>query len=191
MEVRNFRVRCGKRFRWVFSLIRVPSPRATMTAFMDSLHLDAANLLLVLSVPGYRFLKAFLDRHDWFPSQKRPGLLDIGPRLIHVGRVRRVTLESRRLAQQLLQQRDEVDQVERRAPAAKVNDLISQFLYRHDRAAGDVVDIGEIPRLPPVAEQLYRHALVDPLDESEWRHIRPAGWPKHREIAKDTDVEAI
>ena len=83
---------------------------------------------------------------------------------------------------------ENVAQGHRRA-RAEVDDLVAEGREARDRAARDVVDVREVPRLRPVAVQPHGTVLVNPLHEPEEAHVGPAGGAVHGEVAEDGDVE--
>jgi hypothetical protein len=64
-------------------------------------------------------------------------------------------------------------------------------LPRKDRAAGDVVDIGEVAGLRAVVVERDGRAFINPLDEAEGSHVGPAGGTEYREVAENRDVYPV
>ncbi len=86
-----------------------------------------------------------------------------------------------------LQQRAQGDRV----IAAQVDHLEAQRPERGQRAAHDVVDVGEIALLPAVAVEHDRPSFLHPLDEAEDAHLRPAGRAVDREVAQNGDIQSM
>jgi two-component system CheB/CheR fusion protein len=76
------------------------------------------------------------------------------------------------------------------APPSVLVDGRGHALYFHGQT-GDILDIGEIPGLHPVAEKLDRLAAANPLGKPEGAHIGSAGWTVNGEISQNGDIDAV
>ena len=74
---------------------------------------------------------------------------------------------------------------------AQIEDFETDGLRTRNRPTSDVVDIGEIACLRPVAEERQRAAFEDPLHEPERTGVRSPGRAVHREVPEDGDVQTV
>src|SRR5437868_4813435 len=82
--------------------------------------------------------------------------------------------------------------IQRRQPiAAEIDDFIPQRFHRRDGATGDVVDIGKIALLFPIAKHGNRLTFGNAANEAKHAHVWSPCRTIYREVANDADIDLV
>src|SRR5574337_217844 len=146
--------------------------------------------LAVIVIPPHQRADAVLERRLRLPAQHAFGLTDLRPRRLYIGRMTSRVYDLCLFPDERLDEPNRIHQ-HNGGVGAQVNDVVPQRFEAGNRASCDIVHIGEVAGLLPVAIYLYRLSFADPLHESKETHIGPPGGTVDREIPQYRYVDPV
>lgn len=147
--------------------------------------------LSVLEMPFSGAGKALSRWGVRFPIQQLTCLSDRSRGVLHVRSEGGLAVDHRRPAQMRFKGVNHVIDRNRGVTAAEVDDFVAEGFECRKRAAGDVVNEGEVAGGRSIAEKGEPLSTPDPLGEAERGHVGAARWAIDGEVADDRDVDSV